>query len=476
MKASELFEDSCGLENVQISGIFSDSRKIIPGGVFVCLKGEKSDGHNYAKEAEKKGASVIVASEKISAGVPVVYVDDTDETLAKLSEKFFGFPSKRLRLVGVTGTNGKTTVTYLVKTILEAAGKKVGIIGTNKCFIGERELDFSSCMPTTPSALELAQIFKEMADSDCEYVVMEVSSHALALKRVFGLRFEVGVFTNLTRDHLDFHKTMEEYLAAKAKLFDISKKGVVNSDSAAGLKIISMCRCPVISVGIHDADILASAISLGEDFVEFTVSESGEKHNLHLNIPGKFSVYNALCAAGAARALGISYESITAGLASAGNVKGRVELVPTDTPYRVFIDYAHSPDGLSNILHTARGFTRGRVIVLFGCGGDRDRTKRAVMGEIAGNLADFSIITSDNPRTENPIDIIEEIKCGIDRTNGEYIIIVNRREAIEYALKTAGERDTVLLCGKGQETYQIIGDKKLHFDEREVIREILDKI
>ena len=476
MKASELFEDSRGLENVQISGIFSDSRKIIPGGVFVCLKGEKSDGHNYAKEAEKKGASVIVASEKISAGVPVVYVDDTDETLAKLSEKFFGFPSKRLKLVGVTGTNGKTTVTYLVKSILEAAGKKVGIIGTNKCFIGERELDFSSCMPTTPSALELAQIFKEMADSDCEYVVMEVSSHALALKRVFGLRFEVGVFTNLTRDHLDFHKTMEEYLAAKAKLFDISKKGVVNSDSAAGLKIISMCRCPVISVGIHDADILASAISLGEDFVEFTVSESGEKHNLHLNIPGKFSVYNALCAAGAARALGISYESITAGLASAGNVKGRVELVPTDTPYRVFIDYAHSPDGLSNILHTARGFTRGRVIVLFGCGGDRDRTKRAVMGEIAGKLADFSIITSDNPRTENPIDIIEEIKCGIDRTNGEYIIIVNRREAIEYALKTAGERDTVLLCGKGQETYQIIGDKKLHFDEREVIREILDKI
>lgn len=476
MKASELFEDSCGLENVQISGIFSDSRKIIPGGVFVCLKGEKSDGHNYAKEAEKKGASVIVASEKISAGVPVVYVDDTDETLAKLSEKFFGFPSKRLRLVGVTGTNGKTTVTYLVKSILEAAGKKVGIIGTNKCFIGERELDFSSCMPTTPSALEIAQIFKEMADSDCEYVVMEVSSHALALKRVFGLRFEVGVFTNLTRDHLDFHKTMEEYLAAKAKLFDISKKGVVNSDSAAGLKIISMCRCPVISVGIHDADILASAISLGEDFVEFTVSESGEKHNLHLNIPGKFSVYNALCAAGAARALGMSYESITAGLASAGNVKGRVELVPTDTPYRVFIDYAHSPDGLSNILHTARGFTRGRVIVLFGCGGDRDRTKRAVMGEIAGNLADFSIITSDNPRTENPIDIIEEIKCGIDRTNGEYIIIVNRREAIEYALKTAGERDTVLLCGKGQETYQIIGDKKLHFDEREVIREILDEI
>ncbi len=476
MKASELFEDSRGLENVQISGIFSDSRKIIPGGVFVCLKGEKSDGHNYAKEAEKKGASVIVASKKISAGVPVVYVDDTDETLAMLSEKFFGFPSKRLKLVGVTGTNGKTTVTYLVKSILEAAGKKVGIIGTNKCFIGERELDFSSCMPTTPSALELAQIFKEMADSGCEYVVMEVSSHALALKRVFGLRFEVGVFTNLTRDHLDFHKTMEEYLAAKAKLFDISKKGVVNSDSAAGLKIISMCRCPVISVGIHDADILASAISLGEDFVEFTVSESGEKHNLHLNIPGKFSVYNALCAAGAARALGISYESITAGLASAGNVKGRVELVPTDTPYRVFIDYAHSPDGLSNILHTARGFTRGRVIVLFGCGGDRDRTKRAVMGEIAGKLADFSIITSDNPRTENPIDIIEEIKCGIDRTNGEYIIIVNRREAIEYALKTAGERDTVLLCGKGQETYQIIGDKKLHFDEREVIREILDKI
>lgn len=474
MKASELFENVQGFENLQISGIFCDSRKIIPNGIFVCLEGANDDGHLYAGEAEKRGAAIIVAMKKISVNIPVVYVSDTAEALAGLAEKFYNEPAKKLKIIGVTGTNGKTTVTFLIKAILEAEGKKTGLIGTNKCFIGNREMDFTSSMPTTPNALELAQIFDEMVKENVEYAVMEVSSHALSLKRVFGLRFTVGVFTNLTRDHLDFHKTMEEYRKAKAKLFLYSDTGVINTDTAAGLKILSECSCPVISVGLHDAVIMASAVRLGEDFVEFTADEGEGQHKLRLGIPGKFSVYNALCAIGAARALNISYESIAAGLAAVGNVKGRVELVPTETLYRVFIDYAHSPDGLSNILHTAKGFTKGRVIAVFGCGGDRDRTKRAVMGEIAGSLADFSVITSDNPRTENPVAIIEEIKSGIDRTNGEYIIIVNRREAIEYALKNAKEKDTVLLCGKGQETYQIVGTKKYHFDEREIIREILE--
>lgn len=475
MTAGELFENAAGFENVEISGIFCNSQKITPNGVFVCLKGANDNGHRYVHDAEEKGAAVIVASEEVCADIPVVYVEDTAVFLAELAQRFYGYPAKKLKLIGVTGTNGKTTVTFLIKSILEASGRKTGLIGTNRCFVADKELDFESCMPTTPDALELAQIFDIMQREGAEYVVMEVSSHALSLKRVHGLEFEVGVFTNLTRDHLDFHKTMEEYLKAKEKIFDISKIGVINTDTSAGITVAGNCRIPTLTVGVHDADIRASLIKLGSDFVEFTARENGEDHVVAMPIPGKFSVYNALCAVGAARALGIDYKDICAGLAGVGNVKGRVELVPTQTDYKVFIDYAHSPDGLSNILHTAKGFTKGRVIAVFGCGGDRDRTKREIMGKIAGDIADFSVITSDNPRTENPVAIIEEIKKGMDKSGGEYIIIVNRREAIEYALSIARKDDTVLLCGKGQETYQIIGKKKIHFDEREIVKEILER-
>ena len=475
MTAGELFENAAGFEKIEISGISCNSQKIIPGNVFVCLKGENDDGHNYVKEAEEKGAVLIVAERQIKVGVPVVYTKDSTKTFAEIAEKFYDYPAKKLKLIGVTGTNGKTTVTFLIKSILEASGKKTGVIGTNKCFVADRALDFESKMPTTPDALELARIFDIMQKAGAEYIVMEVSSHALALNRVHGLKFKVGVFTNLTRDHLDFHKTMDNYLKAKQKLFDISEIGVINTDTAAGMTILSNCRIPAVTVGVHDADIRASLIKLGGSYVEFTASENGEDHVIAMPIPGKFSVYNALCAAGAARAIGIEYNDICAGLAAVENVKGRVELVPTQTDFKVFIDYAHTPDGLSNILHTAKGFTKGRVIALFGCGGDRDRTKREIMGKIAGELADFSIITSDNPRTENPVAIIEEIKIGMDKSGGEYIIIVNRREAIEYALAAAKKDDTVILCGKGQETYQIIGKEKIHFDEREIVKEILKK-
>lgn len=475
MIASELFENADGFENVQISGIFGNSQKIKPGGVFVCLKGEKRDGHEFARDAEERGAAVIVASEKTEAGIPVVYVEDTAAAYAGLAQKFYGHPEKKLKLIGVTGTNGKTTVAFLIKAILQAAGKKTGVIGTNKCFAGDKELDFESVMPTTPDAAELAEIFDMMLEENVEYVVAEVSSHALALGRVMGLSFEVGVFTNLSHDHLDFHKTRENYLKAKTKLFDISKKAVVNTDSAAGTEILKTCPEETVTVGIRAAGIRVSQIKLGGDFTEFIVSENNEKYRIRLPIPGKFSVYNALCAIGAARTLGLDYGVIGAALASVGGVKGRAELVPTDTDYKVIIDYAHSPDGLENILHTAKGFTKGRVIVVFGCGGDRDKTKREQMGKIAGEIADFSVITSDNPRSENPVEIIEEIKKGADKTDGEYIIVVNRREAIEYALGAAKKDDTVLLCGKGQETYQIIGDEKIHFDEREIVKEILEK-
>ena len=473
MLACELFSDAAGFENTKISGISTNSQKTKKNNVFVCLKGETTDGHKHVEEAIKKGACIIVASEKITSDVPVVYVEDTQTTLAVLSRKFYNYPDKKLKLIGVTGTNGKTTVTFLIKSILEAYGKKTGVIGTNKCYLSNEELEFESNMPTTPDALELAQIFDTMSKKGAEYVVMEVSSHALALSRCLGLTFEVGVFTNLSRDHLDFHGTMAEYEAAKFRLFSQSEKGVFNTDNAAGLRMSDKCKCPHISVGFHDTDICATQVQLCADRIEFTVTEKDTEHTIILGIPGKFSVYNALCAIGSARMLGIEYETISAGLASVGNVKGRVELVPTNTDYCVFIDYAHSPDGLFNILSTARGFTRGRLIVLFGCGGDRDKTKRPIMGKIASELADFSIITSDNPRTENPISIIEDIKTGMDLGGGDYIIILNRREAIEYALTHAQKDDTILLCGKGQETYQIIGRKKYHFDEREIVAEIL---
>lgn len=474
MLAGELFENADGFEDVQISGIFCNSQKIKPGGVFVCLKGEHDDGHRYVENACKRGAAVLVASERVEADVPIVYAEDTAKALAELAQKFYGYPSRELKLIGVTGTNGKTTVTFLIKSILEADGKKVGVIGTNKCFALGRELDFESTLPTTPNALELAELFDIFRKQGIEYVVMEVSSHALSLKRVHGLEFEVGVFTNLTQDHLDFHKTMQNYAKAKAKLFEQSKKAVINIDSSAANMMLKSCNVPTITVGIGEASIRATLVRLGTSSVAFTAREGKNEYTITMPIPGKFSVYNALCALGAARALGVDFRVIGAGLATTDKVKGRVELVPTDTDYKVFIDYAHSPDSLISILQTAKGFTKGRVIVLFGCGGDRDKTKREPMGTAAGELADFTIITSDNPRGENPVEIIEAVKRGIDKTTGEYIIIVNRREAIEYALSIAQRDDTVLLCGKGQETYQLIEGRKIHFDEREIVKEILE--
>lgn len=473
MTAGELFENAAGFENIPISGIFCNSQKIKPGGVFVCLKGMNGNGHDYVNEAQIRGASVIVASEPVKADIPVVFAEDTAAALADLAERFYGFPAKKLRLIGVTGTNGKTTVTFMIKSILTAAGKKTGVIGTNKCFIGDKELEYESTMPTTPNGLELAEIFDIMQREGVEYVVMEVSSHALSLNRVYGLEFEVGVFTNLTRDHLDFHKTMSNYLKAKEKLFTVSKTAVINVDFPSGREVLKNCRIPAITVGVHNADITASQITLCEDYSEFTAEENNGKHKLHVPLPGSFSVYNALCAAGAARALGIRYEYICEGLSHMGKVRGRMEQIPLNTDYKVFIDYAHSPDSLLNVLKTAKEFTNGRVIVLFGCGGDRDKSKREIMGKIAGDTADFSVITSDNPRTENPVAIAEDIKRGMDRSGGEYIIVINRREAIEYALGIAQKGDVVLLCGKGQETYQIIGKEKIPFDERKIVKEIL---
>ena len=478
MLASELLGKEWLTEHddIKLTGIAYDSRNIMPGNVFVCIKGFETDGHKFAASAAKNGAALIVAEDEIDVDVPVWYVKDSRKTIAEMACKYYDNPSKKFKLIGVTGTNGKTTITYLIKSIIETAGMRIGVIGTNQNIIGDKVLVTQSTTPTTPNALELQQLFSEMADSDAECVVMEVSSHALDLDRVHGCHFNVGVFTNLTRDHLDFHKTMENYLAAKSKLFDISDSGVVNFDDDGGKKIAANAPCDILKVGLGDGcDLTAKNISITARGTDFDVEYEGKTYPVHIAIPGKFSVYNAICAFGAAILMGIDIPTIIEGLKNATGVMGRVEVVPTDTDYTVIIDYAHTPDGLENIISTVKDFAKGRVITLFGCGGDRDNTKRAIMGEIAGKLSDFSIITSDNPRTEDPVKIVNQIEEGMKKTDGEYTVIVDRREAIAWALDNAKKDDVIILAGKGQETYQIIGKEKFDFDERVVVYKHLNK-
>ncbi|MBQ8588025.1 MAG: UDP-N-acetylmuramoyl-L-alanyl-D-glutamate--2,6-diaminopimelate ligase [Clostridia bacterium] len=455
--------------NPDILSVHYNSTTVTEGGLFVAIEGFETDGHKYVHDAVRRGARAIVCT-RFTDDTDVLQIRVSDSRLeeAKISSNFFGNPSERFRLIGVTGTNGKTTVTYLVKHILDKLGYKTGLIGTNQNIIGDRIIETGR---TTPDSFELQKLFCEMAEERVDYVIMEVSSHALELSRVYGCIFEVGAFTNLTQDHLDFHKTMDAYASAKAKLFDISRNAVINSDDSYGRKMAESCPCPCMSYGKASlAELRAENISLGQNGVSFTA----DSVDYSLAIPGDFSVYNALCAVGIALSLGIDAKKIKTALADAKGVKGRAEVVDTgDSDYTVMIDYAHTPDGVENILKTARGFANGRVVVLFGCGGDRDTTKRPIMGRVAGELADFCIVTSDNPRTENPSDIIAMIEEGVKETGVEYVVIENRYEAIKYALTNAQSGDVIILAGKGHETYQILNSGTIHFDEREVIREIL---
>lgn len=473
MKASELFGGKWMWQDTEIETVTIDSRKVKQGSVFICIKGENQNGHDFAKTAEENGACAIVAEESVSCNIPVIMCENTKIEMAKISSKFYGEPEKKLKIVGITGTNGKTTVSYLTKKILETAGKRVGIIGTNEILVGDEPVGITSSTPTTPNSLELHQIFAKMLKMGAEYVVMEVSSHALDLHRVYGINYEAGVFTNLTRDHLDYHKTMENYFLAKAKLFEISKFGIINTDDEYGKRLADMTNCKVLKVGTNDAELLAKDIKIKASGVEFTANYNGKDSKVLLAISGMFSVYNALSAIGTALTLGIDIKTATDALSVATGVKGRLENVPTNTDFSVIIDYAHTPDGLLNVLNAVNSYKIGRVISVFGCGGDRDNTKRPIMGEIGTRLSDIAIITSDNPRTEEPEKIIEQITSGIK--SGEYKVIVNRKEAIGYALSIAKKDDIVLLLGKGQETYQIIGKEKMHFDERKIVKEFLER-
>jgi len=469
MLATGLFGEKWNYGEKEITGITIDSRSVEPGNVFICIKGLLSDGHSFAKMAAEKGAAAIVCEEVPKVDVPCIVYPDTKLAMAELSARFYGYPENSLKLVGITGTNGKTTVSYLIKGILEAAGKSVGIIGTNEILVGKEDVGIKSSTPTTPNSLELRRIFKKMVEMGAEYVVMEVSSHALDLHRVAGLNYDVGVFTNLTRDHLDYHKTMDNYFLAKKKLFDISKCAVINKDDEYGSKLDAPCK--TVTVSIKEGDLVAEDIKIDEFGVSFTACFNGEKQYFALGISGMFSVYNCLCAVASALSLGIDIKTCAKGIASAGGVKGRLERVETNTDFSVIIDYAHTPDGLENVINAVNSFKKGRCITVFGCGGDRDASKRPIMGDIGTRLSDLAVITSDNPRTEDPERIIDDILSGVK--SGDYHVVVNRREAIAYALSVAKKDDIVLLCGKGQETYQIIGTEKTHFDEREVVRDLL---
>ena len=481
MKLWELID---GIETVktacspdtEIAGITNDSRKVGPGYAFIAVRGYESDGHRYIQSAAEKGAAVVICEEEPSCPVPYVVVENSRAAEALIAANFYCRPAERLKMVGVTGTNGKTTTTNLVKHIIESAtGEKCGLIGTNMNMIGDVELPAER---TTPDSIELQELLRRMADEGCAYCVMEVSSHALYLDRVKGIRFAVGAFTNLTEDHLDFHETMDAYAEAKSRLFGMCDRAVINLDDEYAGLMQSAAACPVytFSVSSNDATLTAKDIRLKQNGVSFcTLTDCGIK-KIRLAIPGMFSVYNAMCAISIAVSLGIKMDDAINALGECSGVQGRAEVVPTGRDFTVLIDYAHTPDALENILKTVRGFAEGRVVLLFGCGGDRDRSKRHIMGEIAVRLADYVYITSDNPRTEVPMDIINEILEGVRGTKTPYEVIENRREAIRTAIANARQGDVIILAGKGHETYQIIGREKLHFDEREEVRDALAAI
>ncbi len=459
--------------DVKISGIAFNSAEVKPGDVFVCIKGFKNDGHDYAEDALEKGAVAIIAEKEIKeTAATTVVVKNTRYALSCAAAVFYDYPYKKFKLLGVTGTNGKTTTTYLVKSILENCGHRVGLIGTNQNMIGNEVIPSHH---TTPDSLELMQLFDKMTKEGVTSVVMEVSSHSLALDRVASCRFDIGAFTNVTQDHLDFHRTMENYIDAKSILFKKCGTGVFNIDDDAYEKLSSGCNCNTLTYSAKkEADLRAQNIEYRATGVEFDLNYKGECERVSLAIPGGFSVYNALTAAGCCLAAGLSLKEIASGLKTAKGVKGRIEVVQTNTDYTVIIDYAHTPDGLLNILNAIKGFAKGRVVTLFGCGGDRDKTKRPQMGRIAGQLSDFCIVTSDNPRSEEPGAIIEDILAGMRETDCRYAVVENRFEAIEFALDNAKPDDIILLAGKGHEPYQILKDRTIVFDEREIVLKLID--
>ncbi|GAA0788512.1 UDP-N-acetylmuramoyl-L-alanyl-D-glutamate--2,6-diaminopimelate ligase [Hathewaya limosa] len=468
-----------GSLEVNVNKICYDNRKIQKGDMFVALVGTKVDGHNFIKDAIEKGAESIIVTKDIeleSKDVTIIKVKDGRKTLAICSANYYNNPSNNLKVIGITGTNGKTTSTFMLKRILEEQGYKVGLVGTIANYIGNKKLHSDH---TTPESLELHKLFRDMVDEGVQYCIMEVSSHSLALDRVYGVSFEYGIFTNLTRDHLDFHKTFEAYFDAKFKLFENSKVAIVNIDDTYGKDVVERLKNTDVKVITYGFEEKCTFRAFDEKIhargVEFKVSHNGIEESLYCALPGRYNISNSLSSMAVAYNENVSMENIKNALKVVA-VPGRCEILThnKNLGFEIIVDYAHTPDGLDNILKTAREFTKGRLISVFGCGGDRDKTKRPIMGKVGTEISDIAIVTSDNPRTEEPMAIIKDVLEGIEKDN--YMVVENRREAIKKAIELGKKDDVIVIAGKGHEDYQILKEGKIHFDEREVVDEILKEM
>ena len=474
-----------GDKNIEIKGIEHDSRKAAEGTLFVCIEGFHVDGHKFIPQAVEKGAKAILTTRPAEAvevpeGVAVLQVPELKAALDVIVPFFHDYPAQKMRVIGITGTNGKTTTSYLIRAILREAGYKVGLIGTIQIMMEEEVFPIHN---TTPDVVELQHTLAIMRDKGMDYVVMEVSSHALDQNRVAGIEFDTAVFSNLTQDHLDYHKTLENYKLAKAKLFDLlgkegvkdNKTAVVNADDEAGKTMLEHAKCRQLTYGIENkASLQATNVEVLASGANFTLTEEFlGKLDLQLHITGIFNVYNVMAAVGAAIAEKIAPAVIEKALLNFTSVPGRFELVKAGQDFSIIVDYAHTPDGVENVLNTARRIAKKKIIAVFGCGGDRDRTKRPIMGRLAAELADVVIATSDNPRSEDPAFILSEVEAGVKETIGDkhHECIIDRREAIFRAVELAETDDIVIILGKGHEDYQILKDKTIHFDDKEVARE-----
>lgn len=469
--------------NQRITDITADSRTVQPGGLFVALRGATVDGHSFLEQAVKKGAKALVVDtlpKKLPEGVAVVLVPDTREAMEVIAPYFFDYPGRKLRMIGVTGTNGKTTTTNIIQKILNVAGHKAGLVGTINMVVGDEVIVSHN---TTPDVIDLQRVLAAMVEKGCDYCVMEVSSHALALKRVAGVEFDCAVLTNITQDHLDFHKTMDNYRDAKSILFEglsegvkTNKTAVFNMDDASSPVIKARTGTPVLIYGMQDTnDIYPKEVKIFARGMDVQLVTPQGIMQLHTKITGAFNVYNIMSAVGALLAEGIDIKIIEREICAFVGVAGRFQLVDCGQDFTVVVDYAHTPDGLENVLNTARKITENKLWAVFGCGGDRDNTKRPIMGHIAGVLADNVVVTSDNPRTEDPEKILDQICGALDDDRKEYVRIADRREAIGYALQNAVKGDVVLIAGKGHENYQILKTGTIHFDDKKVAEEFLKK-
>lgn len=477
-----------GDQNVSIQDITADSRAVKLNSLFIALDGATVDGHNYIDKAVAAGAVAVIVSKPVTVpdDVCVITVSDTRQAMMVCVPYFFDYPANRMRMVGVTGTNGKTTTTHMIRHILKAQGHKVGVIGTVHIMIGDTSYPIHN---TTPDVVDLQHILHQMVQENVEYCVMEVSSHALALGRVSGVEFDTAVFTNLTQDHLDFHKTFENYLAAKCKLFEQvsasdqvkdNKGAVINIDDSYGHRVMEKTTAPTITYStLGKGTLNASDVHMSTKNSQYTVNYKGESYPVSMNTTGLFNGYNTLAAIGACLQEGISMEAIDTALKTFSSVPGRFELIEEGQDFAVVVDYAHTPDGLQNILETAKAIKENRIIIVFGCGGDRDATKRPIMGRIAAEYGDKIYVTSDNPRTEDPVQIVKDVEVGVKealRDGTSYEVIVDRREAINHAIHDAKAGDIVIIAGKGHENYQILKNETIHFDDREEARKALKEI